>query len=554
VTGSQPQLLGPINPDLIKGAEKAVTDSSKIVTGSQPQLLGPISPDLIKSGAKAVTDSSKIVTGGQPQLLGPVNPNLIKGGAKAVADSSKIATGGQSQLLGPINPDLIKGTGKVATDSSKIVTGSQPQLLGPISPDLIKGTGKVATDSSKIVTGSQPQAPGQTNPVATEDSAQIAADTLSRKKINPLMFPGLDSMMNLVDSSGASSKGRSSKPKTPKTPGTPVYMYGLQFIRFFTDRIDPISGSYSWNKRATLDGFTERPGFLYRIGLTDDYGSDSIRTKTGSTGNQLDALSKGQTYSLRSGVKLLFDIKINTGWAKSVSEASGKPTRDESQTFPDIQFVFGKLDFLILPKLFARSFTLDSKYSRRIAQSVINDGDYAGYPMSRSTSTDYSPLASVRLDWKYLTGLSTTINYSKSVQEKEQFYDPNTYPDKANAGDYIQRAKDYSNSLTIGSSYSFKGGSKFWLPLFGRIKIQSDMSFKLDIRQGTTSTEDITDKVNPAGITAERSDFSVLPAISYSFSANVKGGLSGRWQDSNDRRTGKKSHVRELSFWVEIRF
>jgi hypothetical protein len=46
----------------------------------------------------------------------------------------------------------------------------------------------------------------------------------------------------------------------------------------------------------------------------------------------------------------------------------------------------------------------------------------------------------------------------------------------------------------------------------------------------------------------------VAPAITYNFTTSINGGMRGRWQDTNDIRTKKKSHVRELSLWAEIRF
>jgi hypothetical protein len=50
------------------------------------------------------------------------------------------------------------------------------------------------------------------------------------------------------------------------------------------------------------------------------------------------------------------------------------------------------------------------------------------------------------------------------------------------------------------------------------------------------------------------SSFAASPVISYSFSSQIRGGISARWQDTNDLRRNKKSHVREVQLWTEIRF
>jgi hypothetical protein len=49
-----------------------------------------------------------------------------------------------------------------------------------------------------------------------------------------------------------------------------------------------------------------------------------------------------------------------------------------------------------------------------------------------------------------------------------------------------------------------------------------------------------------------KSDFMVSPNITYEFSQQIKGGLSGIWQDISDRKT--TSHVRMLQLFVEVRF
>jgi hypothetical protein len=151
-------------------------------------------------------------------------------------------------------------------------------------------------------------------------------------------------------------------------------------------------------------------------------------------------------------------------------------------------------------------------------------------------------LVAVKIDWKLAQGLQTTVNYAKTISEREDFNDSTA----ARTGD----VKDFATTLSVRTSYSFKGGSKFWLPLFGRIKIQSNLTFDMDVSRRLNRTINYVSNQ----ITAQRTDFSVVPSITYNFSTNIKGGMSARWQDSNDIYTKKKSHVRQLSFWVEIRF
>lgn len=395
-----------------------------------------------------------------------------------------------------------------------------PLVIPPVAGDTVstksdslankesKGKGVGAeTPKNKV-----PTKPG----AATSDSTKVKHDSTALKP--------------------ASQKG---KPKAQGPPGTPFYGIGLQFVRLFTDRVDPIGGSFHWEKRQSLAGFVQRPSFLYRIGFSDDPNADRILASAGTS--QTDAITRGQGYSFHSGVRLILDIKVAATYAYSTSDATGKATRDESTTYPDLTFTFGKLDYLLLPKLFSKSISLDSKYSRQQNTSISKQ---YGKLKSRLTATNYSPLVTVKIDWKLAQGLQSTFNYSRTISESEGFND--------STGVQISDVKDFANTLSIKTSYSFRGGSKLWLPLFGKIKIQSTLTFNLDISRRLNRT--VNYYLTGDQTTAERTDFSAVPSVTYNFSTNIKGGMSARWQDSNDIRTKKKSHVRELSFWVEIRF
>jgi len=341
-------------------------------------------------------------------------------------------------------------------------------------------------------------------------------------------------------STGPKPDSQKGKRKAEGTPGTPFYGFGLQFIRFFTDRVDPIGASFRWEKRQSFAGFVQRPSFLYRIGLSDDPNADRIALSTGTS--QTDLISRGRGYSFRSGVRLILGIKIASAYAYSTSDATGKATREESTTYPDLTFTFGKLDYLLLPKLLFKSISLDSKYSRQ--RSTSTSKQY-GKLRGRSTAINYSPLVAVKVEWKLAQGLQSTLNYSKTISEREDFSSDST-------GFRTGDVKDFANTLSMRTSYSFRGGSKLWLPLFGKIKIQSALTFDMDVSRRLNRTVNYYLPGNQT--TAERTDFSVVPSVTYNFSTNIKGGMRARWQDSNDIFTKKKSHVRELSFWVEIRF
>ena len=77
------------------------------------------------------------------------------------------------------------------------------------------------------------------------------------------------------------------------------------------------------------------------------------------------------------------------------------------------------------------------------------------------------------------------------------------------------------------------------------------ISLEVSIRQQTTEEASGDTPLISKG---DNRDFMVTPTISYAFSNQIKGGISGRWQDTNNKQQNRKSHVRELRIWVDIRF
>jgi hypothetical protein len=355
----------------------------------------------------------------------------------------------------------------------------------------------------------------------------------------PRSQPGRDLGLDSLRQEADSTKG--TKKETPSEPGTPVYLHGLKFLRFFTDRISPIGVGFKWDERASLDGFGERPSLAYRLGFTQDPGV--ARTGT-TTLNQIDSRSRTRSYDATSGVRLFLGMSVTTRWSHSIQEASTRPTRDESTTFPDLGFKFGKLDFLLVPQLFARTFTLDSKYTKRESKSI---NQTTGLASDLVTSTDFNPLIQSTIEWKFATGFRSTVGYSRGKIVREKFR-----ASEGEDGGLTTRTVEHSQTITVRSTYSFRGGSKFWLPLFGRVNIQSNLSLDLDIsvRKSRSENQNSNQAATP---TSDRSDLTIQPRASYNFSQNIRGGLSARWTDSKDKSSGIRK-TRELEFWVEIQF
>ena len=84
-------------------------------------------------------------------------------------------------------------------------------------------------------------------------------------------------------------------------------------------------------------------------------------------------------------------------------------------------------------------------------------------------------------------------------------------------------------------------------------KFRSNISVTLGVKKNASKTE-TSNRGKPYVASADKSDFTWNVVLTYSFSRQIKGGLSTRWQDSNDNYRNRRSHLREISIWTEIRF
>ena len=81
------------------------------------------------------------------------------------------------------------------------------------------------------------------------------------------------------------------------------------------------------------------------------------------------------------------------------------------------------------------------------------------------------------------------------------------------------------------------------------MSIEMNVKFNSDFSEtaNKSAPEDFVSNV-------DKTDMTISHRISYQFSRKMRGGLTGRWQDSNDNRREQTSHSRELQIWTEITF
>lgn len=330
--------------------------------------------------------------------------------------------------------------------------------------------------------------------------------------------------------------GKSSRAKSD-TSGSGFKIVPLNWLRFFTSRIDPIGGSYSRTTKSSFSGLLDRPSLAYRFGFTSN---PDAAIKIDPNRKASDVSSVIKAYKLTSGAKISSKIKTTVSYTRDVkwTASSSKPIKNINETFPNLTLNWGGLEKLkFVNKLFA-SLSYKFGYIRKVTKSEeLNTKS----PLSRTTDKRFAPL--VHLSGSLKNGIKTTLSMDRSITEKKDL--------KERGSQSISISQE--TTYKISSSYSFSAPQGIKLPFLRKIKFQSNMNISLDIMR-KNSRQKSSVQGQPFNVKGNSSNFSLKLRGGYSFSSQVTGGLMMGWIDSHEKKTGAKRHTRELGIWIEFKF
>lgn len=336
-----------------------------------------------------------------------------------------------------------------------------------------------------------------------------------------------------IGSSGTSGRNR--------VVNRPFYDPPLAVLRFMTGWLKPISYKYSQSYNNSLPGLLERPSLRFRFGIDE---STDVSTITES---RTPFSNEGEAYDLSSGFKLFGGIDTDIRYAVSETRdlvKTGSRYESRSIKWPDLSVRISQFSSFPLIKgminKFITVFQPRTGFSRDTKESRDLDGDFL---LDKSVTSSFNPLLS--LNFRVFRSLSLSGSYTVTEVETERYNRQN--------GRLDNETRSTRNGIAFSSRYSFSAPGGIGIPLFGKMKFTSTVSIDLNVRYNSELTENSQDG-RPFVTTADKSDLTIAPVISYAFSQQIKGGLSARWQDSNDSKLNRKSHVRELQIWAEIRF
>ena len=321
--------------------------------------------------------------------------------------------------------------------------------------------------------------------------------------------------------------------------GRPFYDPPLAVLRFLTGWINPPRYSYGTDFKYSLPGITERPGAKYRFGLSRTPNVELVS----STRNP--SSTESESYDIASGFTFLGGISTDVSYRMTIGRdliKRGSRYENISTKWPDLSIRIQKFRTLPLIKgivnKFIDVFSPRTSYSRSVRETKDID---AGFTTSVQENISQSPL--LQLNFKLFRALSLSSSYAVSREKREDY--------NTTTGEFRSRSESTTKSLGGTAKYSFSAPGGLKLPMFGRLKFRSQVNFSVDIKYNRSLSEtwDVTGRTISSN---ERSEFSIRPDISYSFSQQIRGGLTMRWSDTDN--SGKKNHLREVSIWMEISF
>lgn len=324
--------------------------------------------------------------------------------------------------------------------------------------------------------------------------------------------------------------------------GPAFYEYPIIGLRFLTSWVDPFKYSYSKNFNKSLPGMLTRPHWKYRFGLADD---PEVET---TSDIRSPASDEGEAYEVSTGFTFLGGLTTTIRFKQSIRRdlfvVGRNKQKSISTNWPDLTIRIQKFSKLPLIKgivnKFIEVFSPRTGFSRSVKETHDMD---AGFLLNKSTSRNHNPLLSV--NFRLYKSLSLNSTYTYSITEQEAF--------NQLSGNQESTSRSIKKSLSLSTNYSFSSPTGISIPLFGKLKFRSqvDISVNLKISNQTSETERPGQE---KAVSEDKSAFDIAPNIAYTFSRQIRGGITLRWQDTSDNYRDTKNHVREVQLWTEIRF
>ena len=430
------------------------------------------------------------------------------------------------------------------TDSTR-TTRQNATIRGDITLDILK-----ITHLDKLLAGSQPKA--NQSPAAAGRNEPAHPDSSKDEKLKKYEEEeeekgegeiGIRDKEQQAAQGETGEEGEEGEPgqgkKGMKIPNPLAPMKKTLVVFRVLNTLKPLKSSITLDKQLERAGLYERPGWSYTLGFVDQ---PDVRRKEETTSYVKDKVTRTIDYQFQSGVTPFRNLDMNTSYKfrESTSRNSNSTigTRTKSVEFPRVDGSLSGLEKLPFFAKITQTVKLQSTYSVKVDETGNPDNEQLD---SRNTSTAFAPLMSLNMVLK--KSVNVTIRYDLNKKKNE---------DLRTEGSNGRVDFDEDRALKLSVSYSLTSPQGIKMPIFGRLKFNSQLTMSMDISKTNRKSWFFIDEEK--SVDASSDEISIDPRLTYRFSAKVTGGMNAKWSDSNDKLQNRKRHIRELGIWTELRF
>jgi hypothetical protein len=311
--------------------------------------------------------------------------------------------------------------------------------------------------------------------------------------------------------------------KKPDGKSSGFYLPGA--LLSYLSKIKNITLSYQNAYKMGYSRKDDRPPFIFQLGLPHTV-PESF----------LDSTDDENTFTLASGIIFhrRLDSTINYSYSlnKRYSTASNQ---SKAVTFPDVTLSLMELEKIVGLGKFVTSSRLNSGFQYTIRSSGDIDWEK---PKQESKTIALNPLLGIT--GTLFKNLSANISYT--INSSDNVTDMDTY-------DIIKKAN--SNSLNGNLSYSFRSGRGFTIPFTKKkIHIKNELTSSLAIVYERNFEE--TFGRESSQVDRDGTRISITPGATYQFNADIRGGLTGTWEKTSDKKRDTGMRTFRLGIWAEV--
>lgn len=344
-------------------------------------------------------------------------------------------------------------------------------------------------------------------------------------------------------SSRRSSRSRNSSNQTVKKiqVENPILVAILKPLHSAASKLQNVN--FSYKKSATYDykGKIGNPGVGFKLGLETDPNLDWYEGTSYSSNHQFK-----DAYSLKTGIILFRNLTFNVNYSddKTTSKSSGQKTtthrnsylplgdkgRDGLPFFTWSTTMSGLEKLPLLGKIF-KSVSLSHTYN-----GEKNESRQDSVLTSETYTRSFSPLVGINTKTKGKYPLDISLNFKHTLTIN-------------NNGSATDRTVQTDLSSTI--KYNMKGGLNIPLFFFRDFDISNDIKLSMNIAFTDTKPYARTTSEGDFELGDHKTNFSIKPNITYSFTKYVSGGMHFTYQIATDERNGRRT-TKDFGFNVRI--